>query len=330
MVLSKMNPPLRVLYCALSFFVTSSLLPYTTSTSHQVHGGSNNVDLLDALNRVLMTKTARDGPRLSEKIQQQHPYQHYLNNVHRTLQEQEDLPFEGDGTQEVFIPSRQCGETFATVTKEDVVAFVDLWFNVLLQAGGGGEDGDAGGDNGGNNSNAAVELAKQALTSFIQYGFKVMKVCMSCQEAIDLVDVQQVTISAYCSEDTYGYDATHSALVMIPTNNDGDGTILEGSLRGFGNARSTVHLFKDAPSETWPLGKFGEYILQSANDNASAFEIYRLMIDYLLPVIATSAGAVSYAPDLIGFGESYLYNRTYLHPTWYQQSFALVSSDTMI
>ena len=322
-----------LLYYTLSLLVTTSLLVVDV-----VHGSGIQHDVDSNMMKAQQRPPASNNNNKKEEggavdfNDALDNFTRVMENAFASKQHHQQLRHRLQQTVQPFTPTRQCGEIFSSATKDEILEFIEVWFDLLFASP---LAGDATGDGGGEDS-ATAQLAKQTLTSFIKYGFKVMKICMSCREAKELLSTQQRMtdgFNSYCSEDTYGYDAIHSALVMIPTTNDddNDGTaFLEGSLRGFANGRATVYLYEDAPTETWPTGTLGEFMTNNAliddDGNIDGFqdEVYLLLYDYLLPAIAASAGTISYTPDFLGYGESSnLYNRTYLHPIWYQQSYVL-------
>jgi hypothetical protein len=98
---------------------------------------------------------------------------------------------------------RQCGEVFASVTLAEVKEFLGIYVSFLLPA----NDPVLG---------PLTGNVEQALFASVQYGFKAVKVCMSCEEAIDVLSNEQLassdpySYSSYCSEEQYGYGAVSS------------------------------------------------------------------------------------------------------------------------
>ena len=101
---------------------------------------------------------------------------------------------------------RDCGEVIASVTLAEVQALLEVSVSFLLQ----------------DPSLASFRvIARQLLFSDVKYGFKAVKVCMSCEEALDVLSEEQLansdpfSYSSYCSEEKYGYGAVSSSSNQI-------------------------------------------------------------------------------------------------------------------
>lgn len=142
-----------------------------------------------------------------------------------------------------------------------------------------------------------------AITSAVQYGVQVKVVCGSC-ESINADDKpSNEAFERFCGSEAYGHDHVQSGLVMIPMVEDkssGDLIPLKGTLKGFIHARTTKIARYDVPSQLW--------------DSDFSIEI-------LLSLVATArGGAVSFAPDFMGYGysesvKSYLVSDSYVTST---------------
>jgi hypothetical protein len=99
---------------------------------------------------------------------------------------------------------RQCGEVFGSVTLAEAQALISVFVPILFPPSDPG-------------SPDYPDIAKQILFSTVKYGFKAVKVCMSCEEAMELLSDEQLantdpySYSSYCSEESsYGYGAVSS------------------------------------------------------------------------------------------------------------------------
>ena len=170
----------------------------------------------------------------------------------------------------------------------------------------------------------------QIASASLNYEVFVSKVCLSCSE-VDLQvgsspssDDENIFLhkghygfQTYCGRDSYGYDATHSALVFSPADPDHVGESLPGKLRGFLFNRGTRFGINDYMTQFPP--DLDAY-LQSNIDPLTKFFFLR---DYTIPLIAASNGAISIMPDHLGHGESAIFNRPYLQPMPYMQTAVL-------
>jgi len=114
----------------------------------------------------------------------------------------------------------------------------------------------------------------------IDYGVQIMKVCGACNEFDDLVEEGSV-----CGTDDYGWNVTHSGLLLIPLSPDG-ASITEGTHKAHISCHSTRSSTQDVPS----------------NDFGNGIEPH---IESVLGVIYTViSGMVGLLPDYMGYGES--------------------------
>jgi hypothetical protein len=104
---------------------------------------------------------------------------------------------------------RQCGEVVASVTFPEVQALLAVYISYLFPA-----DGELA---------QFAETAEQILFANVKYGFEAVKLCMSCEEAMDmdvltneqLTSTEPYSYSSYCSADKYGYGAVRSDQIYL-------------------------------------------------------------------------------------------------------------------
>jgi hypothetical protein len=206
--------------------------------------------------------------------------------------------------------TRACNEQFATATADEILAIGDFFLGLIIPP----------------ELSALLPIAREEFFSIVKYDIAVSKVCLSCSDvqAMDFGDAGAMTNGAkygfltYCSSDKYGFEATHSALVFQPVNAT-TGEKVEGVLRGFVSGHSTETDVTQGPSDFWPDSISG--ILDSdVLANSTKVIILR---NFLTSSVAASAGTVAILPDYIGYGASKDFDRAFLAPMPYQQSFAV-------
>jgi hypothetical protein len=121
---------------------------------------------------------------------------------------------------EPFAPTRQCHQEFARVSVAQVEEVANLFISRL------------------SNSEAVASLARDNLFNKIQYDVVLSKVCGSCssvfKDSSTFVPDATTTLKdkeSYCFPGAYGYDATHSSLVMTALDPDTN-QIVTGETRG--------------------------------------------------------------------------------------------------
>lgn len=208
-------------------------------------------------------------------------------------------------------PTRGCNEQFTTTTADEIRAIGDFFLEFIIPP---------------DLSEVLLPIARAQLFSIVQYDIAVSKVCLSCSDvqAMDFGEAGAMTNDAkygfqtYCSSDKYGFGAMHSALVFQPVNST-TGEKVPGVLRGFVSGHSTESDVTTGPSDLWPDSISG--ILDA--DFLDDFTKVIILRNFLTSSVAAAAGAVAILPDYIGYGASKDFDRTFLAPMPYQQSFAL-------
>jgi hypothetical protein len=238
---------------------------------------------------------------------------------------------------------RECGKVFASVTLAEVRAFLDIFVTVVLA------------------DPAVAEfkvLAERVLFMNVQYGFKAVKVCMSCEEAMEVLSDEQLassdpySFSSYCSEDNYGYGAVSSDQIsQLKLFLNYSRTILSRPsifslyIYSLYLQEHSALVFLPVDPETGEVFKASIRTLFSAHGTQidvagapteiwpsdmteflatkSTEEFILDTMDYLFAVGGAATGAIVVNPDYIGYGQSVDYNRTFLAVMPYAQSFAM-------
>ena len=182
----------------------------------------------------------------------------------------------------------KCDEVIATIHPSNSSAIVDKFVELIPEFG---------------------LLMDLMFSNIIEYGVQVKTVCAACN-SVNGFDkpLSNPDFRRYCGREAYGYDKIQSGLVMIPmvvdknSENDSDGGLiaLKGTLPGFIHARATKISRFDVPSQLYN----------------SQFSI-EILVSFLATV---TGGAVSFAPDFMGFGysesvKSYLIRDAYVTST---------------
>jgi hypothetical protein len=212
-----------------------------------------------------------------------------------------ERPQERRAAQEI----RSCNQDFDSVTTSDIKAI----FSFLLERVGDIDDG--------------LEAFQQFADLKVQYNITAAKVCLKCSD-VGFQDFPTEALlnsdpkggfQSYCNFDEYGWDATHSAIVLYPVE-DG-GKILSGELRGIVIGHDTAIDVSDGPTDFWPSDGFRSVLL-STTTQVSAKVLQ--MQPYLSALGSATAGAVVIMPDYIGYGESKAFDRAFLQPLTYLQA----------
>jgi len=139
----------------------------------------------------------------------------------------------------------------------------------------------------------ALSGMKAQVNTLIQYGVQVHKICAKCTD-FEMEDLE--CYNDFCGPNAYGYDATFSGMLVVPTdvysNTNGETisttvTILKGIMKGVIWSHATKANTCDVPSEIW--NKFDKDI----------------EFDLIVPFLIASSGNAVVTPDNIGYGESY-------------------------
>jgi hypothetical protein len=236
----------------------------------------------------------------------------------------------GNDSFERRLETRACGDEIGRVTVSEIRALASTVLTVVLKK---------------SSAPALLESTVELYTSSLRYNLVAYKVCGSCAETQASLSEQALlqdesvfgSFSSYCATDKYGYSAQHSALVFVPvvttdtTNAVTERsattavaettTIVEGSLRSLVKMHVTKISVSAAPTQDWPanlteaLTLFGD----SSDDTDNA--ILLAYFGYLTPLVGAGSGAVTIAPDYIGYGASLkTHNRTFAYPPTYMQA----------
>jgi len=172
-------------------------------------------------------------------------------------------------------PTRQCGQDLG-ITPLQVVT---LLLGFLSQSVGN------------------VTLDKTA-----KYDVQAFVLCGSCETFADadlLADTDPLGFGSYCADGSYGYNVTHSGLLLLPVDEDTGEVIANRKLKGAVFAHSLTIDTSKAPSEVFPEDLAG--LLQTATDPT---DVFGALYNVLGGLIAASTGVVSVVPDYAGFGQS--------------------------
>ena len=215
----------------------------------------------------------------------------YNSRIHRKLYQRE----------------RPCNAQFANLTTQELQDLITTFFGLVIPPGSG------------------LQTDLTALTGVIEYDLIIAKVCLSCADITEAMIGSAAFTSnssygfpTYCSADSYGYNAMHSALVIAPVD-PSTGKIFTGKLRGMVVGHGLTPDVNQGPSDLWPNN-----ITEALHgNNASVDNIFNTFIDTIVPLIAAASGAIGVEPDYIGYGASKDYNRTFFAPLPYKQAFAV-------
>jgi hypothetical protein len=184
--------------------------------------------------------------------------------------------------------SPACGDQISTISAGEIRQIAALLLDTILV------DGLA----------AFRDTALAAIDQAVKYDLQVVKVCSSCIETNDsTVDDSWRTAegfgsyNSYCNENIFGFDAQHSAAMLIPLDSV-TGLPVSGKLRGLMTMHGLLLVNRESPSEILPPN-----LTESlAATGPEAF--FYTTLDFLESLMASSSGAVSLIPDFLGFGES--------------------------
>jgi hypothetical protein len=204
--------------------------------------------------------------------------------------------------------NRACNQQFSVAQSAELLLLVDFFLELVLGA-----------------DSLLLGVAQNAISSAIKFDIAAIKVCLSCED-IGGLDLEADALSndstygflSYCAEDSYGYTATHSALVFAPID-PSTGEIFTGLLRGFISGHGIVFDTSQGPSDIWPSSVSSTLVTDQLDDEDKLF----IFADAIAASISASSGAVSVLPDYIGYGESRDFNRTFLTPLPYMQAYAV-------
>ena len=146
-------------------------------------------------------------------------------SLRRNIADKEIPTLEDHDSRELsFLPSfdafnRKCGDLIETVDAQTVTLFANSAIGIYSQLGA-----LAAGAIEFTDFNGIVEkaLGKEELTYSAKYGFKVFKVCGTCEHLKESLDATyHLALESFCGPDVYGSDATVSGLALIPIDETG-------------------------------------------------------------------------------------------------------------
>ena len=235
-------------------------------------------------------------------------YQNQTTIRERALQSPPLPQQQGDN----ITPSRSCGQLISVTSLEDAKQIAERFLNVILPP-------DIL-----SNDPSIVELAKSIIFGILQYGVATYKVCLSCQDVMNMEldgpnlnsDDPLYGFQSYCSSDSPSYDVVYSALMMVPLVEQ---EILSGQLPVYMYGRSLRADLSQSVTELWPSNDKLQTLLQGDLD-----EFLFTFQSFLSSMAYASTGGIAIIPDFLGYGESYKTSRTtgILHVP-YQQAFTL-------
>jgi len=201
--------------------------------------------------------------------------------------------------------TRNCNEEFSTVTGDEVGSIFDLLIKSIDSLG--------------------ASFMNETVTVTTKYNVKLSKVCLKCSQ-IGLEDLKAEVLSntspygirSYCSDDKFGWQATHSALVFSPVDIS-TGKLLTGELRAFLVGHDTAIDVDSGPTDLWS-DEISSILNENTRNDSERTSIFESFVSSL---VAATSGAVAVMPDYIGYGESKDYDRAYLSPMVYEQAAAV-------
>jgi len=141
---------------------------------------------------------------------------------------------------------------------------------------------------------------EQKLNNMLQYGVQVYKICASCSEYNHYNEGNDCH-EEFCGLNAYGYNATVSGLLFVPTGMPQQPNVLKA---GIWSHPTAAHTCNDIPSEgSW-----------------SRFQARHFNINIMVPLLTATSGNVALAPDNLGYGASYDYHIGYIIRRQYQTS----------
>ena len=126
----------------------------------------------------------------------------------------------------------------------------------------------------------------------MNYDVQAIVHCGSCQQVATtdlLADTEG--FGSYCAEESYGYNVTHSGLLLLPIDVDTNEIIANQKLKGSVFMHSLTTDTSLAPSEVFPLD-LAAYIQNASNPAVAFGSLYNVMGGLL----AASSGVVSLVP----------------------------------
>lgn len=210
-------------------------------------------------------------------------------------------------------PKRECGHEIGIATADDIKGFIGDVISTVLS----------------NSSQAAVFIpaALGIVSKIVTHDVRAQVLCGSCAEIIKLYAGEDFLAAdgnhsflSYCGPDRHGYNATHSALLLVPLYSN-TGILVQGQLKTSVTMHTTTILQNEIPSQVYPAD-FNSAFDLNATLEENILQLQALY-DIIAGVVAASSGVVSIVPDYIGFGHSYLFPRSYVVVNLYQQAAAV-------
>jgi hypothetical protein len=172
-----------------------------------------------------------------------------------------------------------CGGTIATLSP---VALADVLRDAATVAG----------------TNFGFFVASQVVPN-LQYGLEVRKICGSCADVADL------DAADLCPPTTYGYDATHSGLLLIPT---------EATTGEWKAGTSLLHVHMHGATRTTqavPSQNLPNLFVNTTSGSDTFISL----------VLSATAGVVTIVPDFLGMGEAAATTATLLPSSFVRQGY---------
>ena len=234
---------------------------------------------------------------------------HHLDNLERLLRDVHLKHSSGSMHDRLLASDRACGEEIYRIPAAEISAMLDLFVGELVQ------------------DEAQADQAALVLSGVVQYDIAAVKVCASCSDVTEELvgstegfsSDSEYGFQTYCADGVYGADATHSAIAFYPIDPETK-KLFAGTLRSFILGHSLEIDLSGAPTELLPVAGVGATVQNPDLPLETKLYIFR---NFLPPMIASAAGAVSTLPDYLGYGESKDYNRANLMKIPYMQAYTL-------
>jgi hypothetical protein len=214
----------------------------------------------------------------------------------------------GEPSNETRPPCNQ--EMSESFTRDQILQVHQFYLNVLLQ---------------GNADFIQTEMSTLGATQ--KFGAKIYKLCSSCRDLEERLKVAPSSLyPPACNASVYGYDAQHSMVVMVPTD-DETGRIVSGHRhRGLLRMHANFGAY-EVPTLLWPADGVQGWlntVLRDPTNETLVRDFAASVATFIVAMSAASAGMVSIMPDYLGYGESMrTHNRTVGHIPHYQQAAAV-------
>lgn len=201
-------------------------------------------------------------------------------------------------------PPPRCGSEFARTTIDEIKAVIGYFVASFVPEN-------------------FQQTTLDELTKSLKYNITAHMVCGRCSNITDkdlsddaLNNASPYGFLSYCSSDSYGYEARHSALLLTPIDPETK-KIVSGTLRGFVAGRST-----EIDNVEGPTSRYPRHVLNIL-ENAGSETITLAFRNFLASMVAASTGAIAVMPNMLGYLTSREVDRAFLVPMPYKQAFAV-------